>query len=79
MCESMLKAYAGSVEFLVEHRKALGADSPSVGIAQHTEVLHLQKFFRSATPTREDVTVLLKAMREDGRDAFTSPQKKQLM
>ena len=78
MCETMKKAYAGSVDFLNECRNALGANTPTSESSQIAEVLHLTKVFRSMTPCREDVTAFLKAMREDSSPAFTAVQKRQL-
>jgi hypothetical protein len=74
----MLAAYTGSVDFLVEHRLAVGAENPIIANTQHAEVLHLTNIFRSFAPDRQDVTALLKAMREDKGTAFNLPQKEAL-
>ena len=70
----MLLAYNGSVEFLREHRFALGDDTTLLASAQSTDVVHLTKLFRSSIADREDATAVLRALRSDTSDVFTLAQ-----
>ena len=75
----MLSAYKTSAALLAELREAIGEEHHSEVTTQSTEVTHLKSIFRSSPPCREDFTALLQHLNREGKNAFSSEQRQDLI
>ena len=75
----MLSAYIASVEFITTQADVMGPDHRCVASTQLSEVIQLTKIIRTTRPERSDITALMKHVKSDKSNAFSTTQQQSFM
>ena len=75
----MLSAYIASVEFITTQADVMGPDHRCVASTQVSEAIQLTKIIRTTQPDRSDITALMKHVKSDKSNAFSTTQQQSFM